>query len=47
MTWTTWALQRRGQTRSAVGDLRGAKDDLDRALQLAPEDVDTYNQRGQ
>jgi tetratricopeptide (TPR) repeat protein len=41
----TWPLQRRGQTKSAAGDLRGAKDDLDRALQLAPEDVDTYHQR--
>lgn len=38
--------QRRGQTRSAVGDVSGAISDLNKALELDPQDVDTYCQRG-
>lgn len=41
-----WMWQRRGQTRSAVGDVSGAISDLNKALELDPQDVDTYCQRG-
>jgi Flp pilus assembly protein TadD len=41
-----WMWQRRGQTRSAVGDVSGAISDLNKALELEPQDVDIYCQRG-
>lgn len=39
-------MQRRGQTRSALGDMEGALSDLCKAIELDPSDVDGHQQRG-